>query len=198
MNKLYSLIVLVIIGCNGVSSNRDIQKDTLNKESLPESFISNDLDTFSNKDSTYTFKVPRGLFKQLSDNTFDCQKFNAKITFLSNATFWSDENVQNGTENLYTKADLITKFKKKVTNPYVVDKDNWFVISGINFKNRILYSKGFYEALASMQGRDEGEPMWLWSKYGLLEIEYDNKFRKEFDIIIPTIIKSFKCDVFLL
>ena len=113
MNKLYSLIVLVIIGCNEISSNRNIQKDTLNKESLPESFISNELDTFSNKDSTYAFKVPRGLFKQLSDNTFDCQKFNAKITFLSNSTFWSDENVQNGTENLYTKADLITKFKKK-------------------------------------------------------------------------------------
>jgi len=48
-----------------------------------------------------------------------------------------------------------------------------------------------------MQGRDEGEPMWLWSKYGLLEIEYDKNFRKELDIIIPIINKSFKCDVFL-
>jgi hypothetical protein len=199
MNKLCTLIIFIaIIGCNGISSNREIQKDTLKKDALSESFNSNDYDTFSNKDSVYAFKVPKGLFKQLSDNTFECQKFNAKITFISNATFWSDENVQNGTEDLYTKADLIKKFKKKVANPYVVDKDNWFVISGVNYNNKILYSKGFYEAFSSMQGRDEGEPMWLWSKYGLLEIEYDQIFRKEFDIIIPTIIKSFTCDVVLL
>lgn len=197
MNKLYSLFIIAILGCNGIGSSRDNQTDTLKIDVLPELFISNESDTFSNKDSTYSFKVPKGLFKQLSDNTFECQNFNAKITFISNVTFWSDENVQNGTEGLYTKADLIKKLKKKVSNPYIVDKDDWFVISGVNSNNKILYSKGYYQALVSMQGRDEGEPMWLWSKYGLLEIEYDKNFRKELDIIIPIINKSFKCDVFL-
>ena len=45
-----------------------------------------------------------------------------------------------------------------------------------------------------MQGRDEGEPSWLWSKSGVLEIQYNPKYKKEFDELIPFIMKSFKCD----
>ena len=49
-----------------------------------------------------------------------------------------------------------------------------------------------------MQGRDEGEPSWLWSKSGVLEIQYTEKNKEEFDKLIPLIIKSFKCDFSLI
>lgn len=198
MKKIIGLITLTtFISFNGKGQNNDFKKDTLNKPKLVLK-ISNELDTFSDNDSLFSFKVPKGLFKQVSNNIFECESLNARIEFISNSTYWSDENVLNGTAKLYEKLDVIKKYKKNISNLYLVDKANWFVISGQNSNNKIIYTKGFFQKLKSMQGRDQGEMTWLWSKYGLLKIEYNKAFKKEFDLIIPIINKSFICDFSLL
>ena len=198
MKKIIGLITLTtFISFNGKGQNNDFKKDTLNNPKTAFK-ISNELDTFSDNDSLFSFKVPKGLFKQVSNNIFECESLNARIEFISNSTYWSDENVLNGTAKLYEKLDVIKKYKKNISNLYLVDKANWFVISGQNSNNKIIYTKGFFQKLKSMQGRDQGEMTWLWSKYGLLKIEYNKAFKKEFDLIIPIINKSFICDFSLL
>jgi len=198
MKKIIGLITLTtFISFNGKGQNNDFKKDTLNNP-ITALKISNELDTFSDNDSLFSFKVPKGLFKQVSNNIFECESLNARIEFISNSTYWSDENVLNGTAKLYEKLDVIKKYKKNISNLYLVDKANWFVISGQNSNNKIIYTKGFFQKLKSMQGRDQGEMTWLWSKYGLLKIEYNKAFKKEFDLIIPIINKSFICDFSLL
>jgi hypothetical protein len=198
MKKIIGLITITtFISFNGKGQNKDLKKDTLNNPKTALK-ISNELDTFSDNDSLFSFKVPKGLFKQVSNNIFECESLNARIEFISNSTFWSDENVLNGTAKLYEKLDVIKTYKKNISNLYLVDKANWFVISGQNSNNKIIYTKGFFQKLKSMQGRDQGEMTWLWSKYGLLKIEYNKAFKKEFDLIIPIINKSFICDFSLI
>lgn len=58
-----------------------------------------------------------------------------------------------------------------------------------------MYYKGFYEELYSSQGRDTGEPSWVWSRSGVIEIRYPEKYKKELDPIVSNINKSFKFDV---
>jgi hypothetical protein len=67
-------------------------------------------------------------------------------------------------------------------------------LSGYDQQNYLFYLKGYYDEMISMQGREEGEPSWLWSKSGVIYITYPEKFREEFDRLVPSITKSFSCD----
>ena len=149
-------------------------------------------DVFSGDDGVYEFKVPKGLFKRTAPNLYKSAVLDATLTFIAHYGHYLDE------EPLFTKKDLIKIYKPRVQPDYFVDKANWFVISYDLPSYRSVYLKGFYESLISMQGRDEGEPTWVWSKGGVLKMEYSKKYQREFDKLIPFIIKSFSCNLYIL
>ena len=132
--------------------------------------------------------MPRGLFSKVSETEFISNDLKATIKLNFNFTQSFDEG------GIYSKTDLIIRYKSKYHPTYVADKSNWFALSGLTSNRNIAYVKGFYEDFSSMQGRDEGEPAWLWSKSGVIEIQYPTQYKLEFDILIPIITKSFKCD----
>jgi hypothetical protein len=52
---------------------------------------------------------------------------------------------------------------------------DFFVVSGIDKQSRVVYAKGLYAELESMQGREEGEPTLMWRKVGLIRFRYPQK-----------------------
>ncbi len=190
----------ILVGCNQNNLNNKgkikLKDSTKNSKEIVfkndnQEINYNNLEEFVGKDGNegiYKFKVPNGLFKRSSTNEFTSELLEAKINYKFIQTDRFDE------QGIFSKKDLIRNYKSKIKTTYFLDKNDWFVLSGTDSENRIIYVKGFYEELVSMQGQDEGEPSWLWSKSGILEIRYTEKHKKEFDKLIPIIIKSFKCD----
>ena len=199
MKKIFITIAsLFLIGCAPNSSKEDQTKTpTINRDSII-SYIQkenkgikinyNEIEEFVGPYSLYKFNAPKGLFKKAEKDEFKCELFDAKIKFKFIKKYRFDEN------GIFNKQDLINKYKSEIKTTYLLDKKDWFVLSGNDSKNNIIYLKGFYEELISMQGREHGEPSWLWSKAGILEIQYPKKYKKEFDDLIPIIIKSYKWD----
>jgi hypothetical protein len=168
------------------SSNTGI--DYKGVKQYDKTFDITDLEEFTGTEGVYRFKVPKGLFVRSSKDEFTSDLLQAKIRFISKITDRFDRS------GFFKKEDLTRAYKSKINVQYFVEKNDWFVLSGKNPKNNIIYMKGFYEELSSMQGREQGEPSWLWSKTGVLEIQYSEKSKEQFDELIPLIMKSFQCD----
>ena len=190
-------IILTLIGCKANNSNEKenialtqsaIKSKEIAIENDYDKINYNNLEEFVSEDGLYKFKAPEGLFKRSSEDEFTSEILQAKIRFTKFQTYQFDE------KGIFSKNDLIRKFKKKIKTSYFLDKNDWFILSGTDKKSNIIYLKGYYEELVSMQGRDEGAPSWVWSKSGILEINYTEKNKKEFDNLIPIIFNSFKCD----
>lgn len=151
----------------------------------------NETEEFTGRDNIYKFKAPKGLFTRVDNDVFMSQLLKATIKFTA---FRFDQFDQFDQQGKYSKSSFINKYKNTINTSYELDKNDWFILSGLNTNNEIVYMKGFYEELESMQGRNYGEPTWLWSKVGVIEIYYPEDSKEEFDKLIPLIIKSFKCD----
>ncbi len=199
--KITTIAFLILIGCNQNNPNKkeNIEfKDSTNtsKELViknnNEKINYNIIEEFIGQDGLYKFKAPKGLFKRTSGDKFTSELLQVNIRFTLIQTDWFDE------QGIFSKKDLISKYKRKIKTSYFFDKNDWFVLSGNDAESNIIYLKGFYGEFRSMQGRDEGEPSWLWSKSGILEIQYTEKNKEELDKLIPLIIKSFKCDFSLI
>jgi hypothetical protein len=67
------------------------------------------------------------------------------------------------------------KFMQNVEVTYKPLKADFFVVSGIDKQSRVVYAKGLYAELESMQGREEGEPTLMWRKVGLIRFRYPQK-----------------------
>jgi hypothetical protein len=149
----------------------------------------NSIETFSGKYNEYEFKVAKGLFKRIKSDLYYCSLYNAFIEFHHNVTYYFDES------GFFRKSDLVKQYKNGILPTLLIDKENWFVLSGFNKKREIVYYKGFYNEFYSMQGRETGKLSWLWSRSGIIEIRYDEKYKKELDPIISLINKSFRFDL---
>jgi hypothetical protein len=199
MKKIFITIAsFFLIGCAQNSSKKDqtkistINRDStilyIQKENQEIKINYNEIEEFIHPYGLYEFNAPKGLFKKCTKDEFKCELFDAKIKFTFIIEYFSDGN------GIFNKKDLINKYKSEIKTTYSLDKRDWFVLSGNDSKNNIIYLKGFYEEHKSMCGREQGEPLWLWSKAGILEIQYPKIYKKEFDNLIPIIIKSYKCD----
>jgi len=194
-------ICVILYGCNQSHKNKEDEEtqnlgiiDKIESQSTQMNEIDyNSTEEFKGEDGLYSISVPKGLFTNTIKNEYYSIQLNAKIIFHLYNTHYLD---QGDDENaIYSKNDVIKKYKNKLKVTYALDKKDWFVLSGINTKNEIVYVKGYYDEMISMQGREEGAPNWLWSKSGVLEIYYDEEHKKEFDKLIPYIMKSFKCNL---
>lgn len=88
----------------------------------------NPLETFSGKYKVYEFKVPKGIFKRIGPDLYYSSLYNAFIEFHLNITYRLEES------GFFRKSDLVKKYKKEVLPTFLIDKENWFALSGFNKK----------------------------------------------------------------
>jgi hypothetical protein len=176
------------VDVNRSTSSKEATEEPISQEELTVPIDYNQLQLFRGSNGLYEFKAPRGLFKLAGDDIYISNQLDASITVFTNYTGRFDQT------GFFKLEDLIQKFEQGRTITYSTAKNNWFVLSGYDQQNNLFYLKGYYDEMISMQGREEGEPSWLWSKSGVIYITYPEKFREEFDRLVPSITKSFSCD----
>jgi hypothetical protein len=104
-----------------------------------------------------------------------------KIEVFYNYTHWSDYQ-DRGTELFYKQQDVVDYFTQGL-NDVSVSLNDGFSIKGKNNRNKFIFIRGLYGELSSMQGRDEGEPMWLWSNTIMLKVTAEETESLNFNYI---------------
>jgi hypothetical protein len=93
-------------------------------------------------------------------------------------------------EEILTVKSLQEKFMQGIQVTYKTAKSDFFVVSGLDLQDRIVYIKGDYTELQSMQGRDEGEPTRVWSKAGVIQFSYPQDKKTDFNRVVEIITNS--------
>ena len=111
-----------------------------------------------------------------------------KILFEYIFTDWMHQ--EEGNLLFYKEKDAIDFYTKGLTNLKIENVDG-FVISGQNSTKDFIFVKGFYDDLYSMEGRDDGDPKWLWSNTIILKIVMNQFDAEEFVNLSEILNKGF-------
>jgi hypothetical protein len=148
-----------------------------------------DLEQYYTADSLFSFAAPRGIFiatkngLQARDQDFE----------METQTF-SQFYPCDPDEEILTVKSLQEKFMQGIKVTYKTSKSDFFVVSGLDQQNRIVYVKGDYSELRSMQGREEGEPDHMWSKAGVIRFSYPQEKKTYFNRVVEIITNSLQVD----
>lgn len=147
--------------------------------------ISDTFEELRDQHGRYAFQAPRSLFRQSGADQYVSDQLRARISIENHFTQWFDET------GIFSKEDLINRYRAQIRLTYSAGKDDWFVLSGYQSNGDIVYIRGLYSQMASMEGRDTGEPTWLWSKSAIIKISYPEANKAELDTLVPLISRSF-------
>lgn len=111
------------------------------------------------------------------------------ISYDYNFTHWLDD--ANEHPLFYKEKDAINYFSKDLYDIELSYKNEGFVIRGRDATNQLIMIKGLYIDFASMQGRDKGEPLWLWSNTLIVKVTANQKDKDEFKYISDLVINNF-------
>jgi hypothetical protein len=112
------------------------------------------------------------------------------IEFDYNQTFWHDQQEENP---LFFKPEDAINHYSKGLNQLETSKSD-FVIKGKDDSNQLIFIKGIYTDFYSMQGREYGEPKWLWSNTLVLKVTVNEKDIVEFNYITEHLERHFDSD----
>lgn len=148
-----------------------------------------DLEQYYTADSLFSFVAPRGFFistkkgLQARDQDFE----------METQTF-TQYYPCDPEEEILTVKSLQGKFMQGINVTYKTAKSDFFVVSGFDQQNKIVYVKGVYSELHSMQGREEGEPALMWSKAGVIRFTYPQDKKTDFNRVVEIITNSLQVD----
>jgi len=111
-----------------------------------------------------------------------------KISYDYNYTHWSDQDEVNPL--FYNEKDAINYYSKDL-HDIELSYNQGFIIIGKNITNQLIIIKGLYSDFVSMQGRVEGDPMWLWSNTLTIKATANQKDKEEFNYISNLLINNF-------
>ena len=144
-----------------------------------------DLEQYYTADSLFSFVAPRGFFiATKSDLQSRDQDFEMETQTFTQFYPCDPE------EEILTVKSLQGKFMEGIQVTYKTAKSDFFVLSGFDQQNRIVYIKGDYSELHSMQGREEGEPAHIWSKAGVIRFTYPQDKKTDFNRVVEIITNS--------
>jgi hypothetical protein len=135
--------------------------------------------------------LPINKFENPEGNILYSKDKKIKIVFDYNYTHWSDQ--EEGFPKFKKIQDAIDYYSKDLKN-LVINENMGFVINGKNRENELVIIKGIYAEERSMQGREDGEPIWLWSNTITLKATVNEKYIQEYDMITDFLINSFSLD----
>jgi hypothetical protein len=172
---LFFVISIFIFGCQNQ-----------NQSSLKP--VTENLQIFNDSLNTMSFKAPEDSFVQDGFYTFSSKETNAKVSL--------EKLVSEDLGSVFSKEELIDKYKKGLNNVIVESKDDWFIVKGLDSKNNIVKIKGVYsyvDRLLSKGENPEGDKNYilLVSKAGILKIEYPKNIDEKMGSISKRILDSF-------
>ena len=106
-----------------------------------------------------------------------------RINYDYNNTTWLDAIDSEGVSPLFFKIEDAVEHYSKGLKDLEVTIGEGFFIKGKNDSNELISIKGIYTELASLQGREEGEPTWLWSNTLVLKALVNQKDHVEYKAI---------------
>jgi hypothetical protein len=112
------------------------------------------------------------------------------ISYDYNFTHWWEDDA-NEHPLFYKEKDAINYYSKDLFDIELSYKNEGFVIRGRDATNQLIMIKGLYTYYVSMQGRDKGEPTWLWSNTLILKVTANQKDKDEFKYISDLVINNF-------
>lgn len=154
---------------------------------------SKELEVMKDSMGIFSFKVPKGLFKQSESRTFYSKKYNSKI-FIETLS----DNI-GGLDGVFTKQELIEHYKKDLTNVSFESKKDYFVIKGNDSLKNNIYLRGYYNSLDRILSKEENPSkedkyIVIATKAVIIKVESPKTKLKDFEAIIPEIFNSFKFD----
>lgn len=172
---LFFVISISIFSCQN-------QKESSSKP------VAESLQVFTDSLNTMSFKAPENSFVQDGFYTFSSKETNAKISF--------EKLVSEDLGSVFSKEELIEKYKKDLRDVVIESKDDWFLVKGLDSKNNIVKIKGVYsyvDRLLSKEENPEGDKNYilLVSNAGILKIEYPKNIDEKMGSISKRILDSF-------
>lgn len=155
--------------------------------------ISNELEIMKDSMGIFSFKAPKGLFKQSENRAFYSKKYNSKIVIET-----LSDNIGD-VDGVFTKQELIEHYKKDLTNISFESKKDYFVITGKDSLKNNIYLRGFYSSLDRILSKEENTSkedkyIVIASKAVIIKVESPKTKSKDFEAIISEIFNSFKFD----
>ncbi|MFN4910611.1 MAG: hypothetical protein ACK444_04900 [Flavobacteriales bacterium] len=132
--------------------------------------------------------IPKDQFNTPKGNLLISKDNSIIISYEYNHTHSFEDYI--GIPLFYKEQDAINYYSKGLKDIEITNNDG-FIIKGKNPSGQLIIIKGFYGEFASMQGRDEGEPAWLWSNTLIIKITENKPNKKEFEYLSSLIINSF-------
>jgi hypothetical protein len=176
---------------NGLHQTLSALRDSiLNTSKILDTVIWEIPDSINWNQSEFNLKLTLPLFKfnPPRENILSSRDNKIILSYDYNYTYVFDEDT--GSPHFYTEQDAINYYSKDLIDIELSENEG-FVIVGRNSTNQLVIIKGLYDELASMQGRDEGEPMWLWSNTLIIKITADEADKDEFNYISRLLISNF-------
>lgn len=132
--------------------------------------------------------LPLSKFNAPAGNLLISRDKKILISFDYNSTHAFDQ--VEGYPFFYEEQDAINYYSKDLDNLEITENEG-FIIKGKNTSNQLTLIKGIYDEFATMQGRDEGEPTWLWSNTLIIKVTADQTDEEEFNYISNLLINNF-------
>ena len=191
--KLWFLAVITCLGScteNAASQTQQIidvnktnQYTSTHLQSISIDF--SNLEQYYTADSLFSFSAPKGFFIA-TNNGLQSRDQDFKMETKTFTQYYPCDPE----EEILTLKSLQGKFMEGIQVTYKTAKSDFFVVSGLDQQNRIVYIKGDYSELHSMQGREEGEPAHIWSKAGVIRFTYPQAKKTDFNRVVEIITNS--------
>lgn len=145
------------------------------------------LEQYYTADSVFSFVAPVGFFV-VSDKGLQAKYANFEMTTKTYSQLYPCDPE----EEILTLKSIQAEYMRDIKVTYMSLKQDFFVVSGLDAQDRIVYVKGDYEEMRSMQGRDEGEPAHIWSKAGVIRFSYPQEKKADFNRVVEIISNSLR------
>jgi hypothetical protein len=195
-SKITLFVVLACLSSCTENSSRDGQSITPAQNAQSKDSISvavseridfSNLEQYYTADSVFSFVAPAGFFR-VSGNALQSKDVDFGMTTKTYDQFYPCDPE----EEILTIKSIQTENMKGIKVSYKTLKPSFFVISGVDDQDRIIYVKGDYAEMLSMQGREEGEPSIIWRKAGVIRFSYPQEKKTDFNRVIEIISNSLR------
>lgn len=172
---LFFVISIFIFGCQNQ-----------NQSSLKP--VTENLQIFNDSLNTMSFKAPEDSFVQDGFYTFSSKETNAKVSL--------EKLVSEDLGSVFSKEELIDKYKKGLNNVIVESKDDWFIVKGTDSKKNVEIIKGVYsyaDRLLSEEENPEGGDKYilLATNAWVIKVEYPENNSEQMNSFSKEILNSF-------
>ena len=195
-SKITLLGALVCLLSCAENSNKDGQsipasenfqmKDSI-ANAIGERINFSNLEQYYTSDSVFSFVAPAGFFK-VSGSGLQAKDADFEMTTKTYDQFYPCDPE----EEILTLKSIQAENMKGIKVSYKTLKPDFFVLSGLDAQDRIVYVKGDYAEMLSMQGRDEGEPALVWRKAGVIRFSYPQEKKTDFNRVVEIISNSLR------